>query len=221
MISEAAAERAVEQASTMQEYAVAISELGGPDIVLVDDAMKPNPRGHFPHLESVPQLLLVRTALVRPRAFTGEQERPRLPSAHEVAYLASHHADSDVEHQMAFCVDAERRLLAIHEVAVGGASSIAIEARQLFKVAVLSGASGVYLCHNHPSARPAPSSADQEMTRAARQIADCLGIEFLGHVVVAHEGWATVEDPHEHHYWPSSLSEWHGEDREDLKEWFK
>jgi DNA repair protein RadC len=48
------------------------------------------------------------------------------------------------------------------------------------------------LAHNHPSGDPSPSEADRRVTADVRAAARVVGLRFLGHIVVADDGWRAV-----------------------------
>ncbi|HSG08059.1 MAG TPA: DNA repair protein RadC [Longimicrobiales bacterium] len=59
-----------------------------------------------------------------------------------------------------------------------------IHPREVFRVAVVEGAAGVILVHNHPSGDPTPSPEDRAVTRQLAEAGRALGIPVLDHVVV-------------------------------------
>lgn len=76
-------------------------------------------------------------------------------------------------------------------VSLGTASSALVHPREVFRVAILSGASAVMVSHNHPSGDPAPSRADIAVTRQLREAGQIMGIELLEHLIVG----TVKEDP--------------------------
>lgn len=76
-------------------------------------------------------------------------------------------------------------------VSLGTASSALVHPREVFRVAILSGASAVMVSHNHPSGDPAPSRADIAVTRQLREAGQILGIELLEHLIMG----TVKEDP--------------------------
>ena len=40
------------------------------------------------------------------------------------------------------------------------------------------------MIHNHPSGNPAPSVEDELITQKIKEMADCLEIEFIDHLIV-------------------------------------
>ena len=69
-------------------------------------------------------------------------------------------------------------------VSVGTANSTLVHPREVFRPAILAGASAVVVAHNHPSGNPAPSRADIQVTRDLREAAKILKIDLLDHIVV-------------------------------------
>ena len=69
-------------------------------------------------------------------------------------------------------------------VSLGTATSTLVHPREVFRPAILAGASGVVVAHNHPSGNPAPSRADIQVTRDLRAAAKILKIDLLDHIVV-------------------------------------
>lgn len=97
--------------------------------------------------------------------------------------------DLPQEHVLALLLDAKQRLLGVHTVAIGGATECAVEPACVFRCAILVGAAGIVLVHQHPSGDPTPSSDDVLLTRRIEDAGRVLGIPLLDHVVVAEGGF--------------------------------
>lgn len=127
---------------------------------------------------------LVRTALVRAPGY-DPHKAPRITTAAQAAKLVAHLGEADQEHLVVICLNFQHRLLAVHEAAIGGTSSVAQANRHVLKVPFLTGASYVYLVHNHPSGSLKPSRADL-LSVVRRQAAfQCVGITLEDSVIVA------------------------------------
>ena len=68
-------------------------------------------------------------------------------------------------------------------ITLGTAESSLVHPREVFKIAILSSASGVVVVHNHPSGDPQPSTADIRVTKQLREAAVIVGIDFHDHVI--------------------------------------
>lgn len=68
-------------------------------------------------------------------------------------------------------------------VSRGSATSTVVHAREVFKPAILAGATGIVCVHNHPSGHPEPSRADIQVTRKLREAAQIIGIDLVDHII--------------------------------------
>ena len=84
----------------------------------------------------------------------------------------------------------------LREVAVtrGILDASLIHPREVFRVAVIEGAAGIILVHNHPSGDPTPSAEDRAVTRQLREAGRALGIPVLDHVVVGDGCWRSLAE---------------------------
>lgn len=69
-----------------------------------------------------------------------------------------------------------------------------IHPREVFRAAVVEGAAGVILVHNHPSGDPTPSPEDRAVTRQLVEAGRALGIPVLDHVVVGGGRYVALGD---------------------------
>ncbi|MHC4924989.1 MAG: RadC family protein [Planctomycetota bacterium] len=67
-----------------------------------------------------------------------------------------------------------------------------IHPREVFRLAVVEGAAGVILVHNHPSGDPTPSAEDRAVTRQLQEAGRALGIPVLDHVIVGDGRFCSV-----------------------------
>lgn len=90
----------------------------------------------------------------------------------------------DIEHFYVVCFDASQHVKAISEVARGGSHMVATDMKEIFRVAIAYGCSGIALCHNHPNGDPTPSNMDIDLTLRVLDVAKMLDIIVLDHVVI-------------------------------------
>jgi DNA repair protein RadC len=89
-----------------------------------------------------------------------------------------------VEKCWVLCLNRRNRLLGLHEISSGTATSSLLHPREVFRQALRHAASAVIVAHNHPSGDPAPSHADRAVTRQLAEAGRVVGVELLDHVVV-------------------------------------
>ena len=102
-----------------------------------------------------------------------------------VAYLRSAFEENPMQEAF-YCVylDRKNHPLARHMITLGTATSTLAAPREVFRGAILAGATALVVAHNHPSGDPAPSAADLQITRVLREAAKIIDIDLLDHVIV-------------------------------------
>ncbi|MEO7798340.1 MAG: JAB domain-containing protein [Opitutaceae bacterium] len=115
-----------------------------------------------------------------------------------VDYLRSAFEENPVQEAF-YCVYLNRKNhpLARHMITLGTATSTLAAPREVFRGAILAGATALVVAHNHPSGDPAPSAADLQITRVLREAAKIIDIQLLEHVIV---GDAKSDPLHVGHY---------------------
>lgn len=116
--------------------------------------------------------------------------RPILKSKQVVSIAKKFLAGEDREVFIVMNLDQSKKVNSIHVVAVGSASAAMVDAREVFKTAILSNASTIILIHNHPSGDPNPSNEDSELTCKLFGWGDFLGIKVLDHVIVGDDTYS-------------------------------
>jgi len=101
-------------------------------------------------------------------------------------------AGRDREHCLLVTLDVKHRLVGVGTVSVGTADHTFMAPREVFRDALLAGASAVFLAHNHPSGDASPSADDRQVTRRLAQAGALLGVELLDHLVVGDPGWVSL-----------------------------
>lgn len=76
----------------------------------------------------------------------------------------------------------------------GGISGTVTDVKIILKHAVDRRASGMILCHNHPSGHTTPSNADIKITRKLKNAADYLDIQVLDHLVTGENSYYSFAD---------------------------
>ena len=71
-----------------------------------------------------------------------------------------------------------------HLISLGTVDGCNAHPRDIFRPALVAGAHGIALIHNHPSGDPAPSRIDEGLTLKVSQGAKLLGLRFVDHLIV-------------------------------------
>jgi DNA repair protein RadC len=80
------------------------------------------------------------------------------------------------------------------QLSKGGLTGTLVDARLLLKKALDLLATGVVLCHNHPSGSTVPSQADKNITRKIKRAAAALDIKVLDHLIVTENSYFSFAD---------------------------
>jgi DNA repair protein RadC len=80
------------------------------------------------------------------------------------------------------------------KISQGGISSTIVDVRIVAKYAIDSLATGVILCHNHPSGSIAPSHQDINLTEKLLQGLRILDIRLLDHVILTKDSYYSFSD---------------------------
>ena len=98
----------------------------------------------------------------------------------------------DREHCVTLNLDTKHRLLATTTVSIGSVDHTFMSPREVFRDALLHGASAIVIAHNHPSGDATPSRDDAAVTRRLGKAGELVGVEVLDHVVIGHGRWASL-----------------------------
>ena len=112
-----------------------------------------------------------------------------------VEYLMRRYAGSEQEVVGALLVNADNRLIAAEEIFRGTTSRVAVEPRQILRLALQHNASGYIVFHNHPSGEPLPSVADLYFTRRLGKQGSVLGLRLVDHLIVGRGRWMSIQKP--------------------------
>lgn len=88
------------------------------------------------------------------------------------------------EHCYMLAMNTKGKLTGIFLISKGTVNMTCMNPREVFIRALLIGASGIILCHNHPSGDTEPSRQDIEVTKAFNKSGRLLGIPLLDHIIV-------------------------------------
>lgn len=92
------------------------------------------------------------------------------------------------------CLDAQSQVRAIHETSRGTLNSSLVHPREVFRAAILAGAAGIILVHNHPSGDPTPSADDRAVTRQIVDAGRLLDVPCYDHVVLAGQRYVSFAE---------------------------
>lgn len=96
------------------------------------------------------------------------------------------------ENFIALMLDSRRRLIKRSTISKGTVNRTLVHPRDVFREAILCGASSVIVAHNHPSGDVTPSKQDRELTHALASSGEILHLPLLDHIII---GAPTPQNP--------------------------
>lgn len=112
------------------------------------------------------------------------------------AYQFIAHKFADQPHEEFWVIFLNRANRIIHEACIsrGGISSTAVDPKVIFKLALEHAASGILVCHNHPSGNLQPSTADIKLTKKIVSAGNVLDINVLDHLIITSTSYYSFMD---------------------------
>jgi DNA repair protein RadC len=86
------------------------------------------------------------------------------------------------------------RVMAFTQIGSGTTNGVAINVKEIFQLTLLTNASAIILCHNHPSGKLEISEADKTVTKKIGEAAEMLDIVLLDHLIITSESYLSFAD---------------------------
>ena len=116
-----------------------------------------------------------------------------------VAYWRSHIATApyyspDCECLAVLILNTRLRIKGHQMITIGTMDTLLVHPREVFRGAIVAGASKIVLMHNHPSGESQPSDADVKVTRDLIRAGQLMKIEVCDHVVMGHPSHSSLRE---------------------------
>lgn len=92
------------------------------------------------------------------------------------------------EHFGVFYLNVQNEVIGFKAVNDGTIDQVAVYPRMLIHTALMVGAAGLILVHNHPSGHAEPSEEDKRLTRAIKDASSIFDIRVMDHIIVTETG---------------------------------
>jgi DNA repair protein RadC len=80
------------------------------------------------------------------------------------------------------------------KISQGGVSGTVTDVRIVLKSAIEYLASGIVICHNHPSGNNTPSDSDIKITRKIKEAGELMDIQLLDHIIICGKEYYSFAD---------------------------
>jgi DNA repair protein RadC len=91
-------------------------------------------------------------------------------------------------------LDARLRLLRTQLLTVGTVDAVVVHPRDVFRPAILAGASTIVACHTHPTGDVTPSPEDVRLTERLFEAGDLVGIDVMDHLILGDTRYCSVRE---------------------------
>ncbi len=112
------------------------------------------------------------------------------------AYMYFEHILEDYQHEEFWIMLLNRNnmFIAKKRISVGGVSGTVVDPKIIFNAALNHLASGIILCHNHPSGNLTPSQQDIDLTKKLYEAGKLLDIDVCDHLIIGNKSFFSFAD---------------------------
>ncbi len=139
--------------------------------------------------------ILAAMELGRRRQLTTITERPQIRSSKD-AYNALAPLLMDLPHEefWILLLNTANRVIGREKISAGGIRGTVADAKLIFKKAIEKNATGLILCHNHPSGALKPSAQDISLTKNIINAGKTLDIVVPDHLIIGGDSYFSFAD---------------------------
>lgn len=131
----------------------------------------------------------------RRRAAEPMEERPKVRSSKDIyTYFLQKMKDLPYEEGHVLLLNNQLNIIGSRLIGRGGLTAATVDLRIVLREALLSRATHIALCHNHPSGNPRPSREDDRLTENLKKGCEAIQVKLIDHVVVADGNYYSYAD---------------------------
>ncbi len=86
------------------------------------------------------------------------------------------------------------KIIELKKISAGGVSGTVTDVKIILKAAIEKTASGIIVCHNHPSGNIKPSNSDINLTKKLKNACELVDIPLLDHIIVSFSDYFSFAD---------------------------
>ncbi|MFM7643693.1 MAG: RadC family protein [Sphingomonadales bacterium] len=103
-------------------------------------------------------------------------------------------ADLDHEQFFVLYLNYANEIIELVQLSIGGRHSTIADAKRIFQMGLRCAATGIILCHNHPSGQRKPSEQDLALTKDIKDFARLIDMKLLDHLIFTDNGYFSFAD---------------------------
>jgi DNA repair protein RadC len=133
--------------------------------------------------------------LGRRRRLSETPDMPQIKSSKDVADLINPIlSDLAYEEFWILFLNRSNKVINMMKLSQGGVSGTVTDVRMVMKKAIEFLASGIIVCHNHPSGNLNPSESDTKITQKIKEAGNLMDIQLLDHLIISDKDYYSFAD---------------------------
>jgi len=133
--------------------------------------------------------------LGRRRKLADAEDNTQIKSSKDVADIFQPIlADLPHEEFWLLFLNRSNRIIGRMKLSQGGISGTVTDVRIILKKAIEMLASGIIVCHNHPSGNTSPSESDTKITQKIKDAGNLVDIQLLDHLIITEKDYYSFAD---------------------------
>ncbi len=125
-----------------------------------------------------------------------QTQKPKRIASSRDAFQLMHDRFLELPHEEFHIILVNRAnyILEIVRISQGGIHGTVADGKLIFRHAIEAGATGIILCHNHPSGSVHPSTQDKALTRKLSEFGKMVDIDILDHLIFSDNMYFSFSD---------------------------
>ncbi len=129
------------------------------------------------------------------RQMVAENEKAKIKCSSDAYGVFRHHLqDLNFEEFWLLSLSRSGNVISKTRVSEGGVSGTVVDPKRIFKYALDDLASGIVICHNHPSGNLKPSEQDIQLTKKIKEAGKLLDINMMDHLIITQGSYFSFAD---------------------------
>lgn len=135
----------------------------------------------------------IKITLIREKIINYNEKLPkRIGNAEDAHSHLKDLSESPQEIVKALYLNTQNEVIGNYIVSKGTVKSTLLSAADVIRPALLCGASGIIIGHNHPSGETSPSSEDIKMTEKLKEACNLMDIKLLDHLIIGDDNFTSM-----------------------------
>ena len=139
--------------------------------------------------------LMAACELGKRRSAERIEERPKIISSRDIyQWFHPKMCDLPIEESWVMLLNNASRVIDTRRISIGGIASTVVDVRLVIREALLSRATAIVFCHNHPSGSTLPSREDDLLTKRLIDACNLMDVRFLDHLIITDGSYYSYAD---------------------------